>query len=149
MNRRLLSGTYECSLDNRHRVAIPARVRDPFVGGAVVGWWIDECLVVVPRTEWPTLMERTFGQMSLLDDDQRELSRFLMAGAFEQDLDRQGRVLLPAELREHAGIDGKAKVVGAGDYLELWDPERLTSKFAALREEGVSARAKRLADRVS
>ena len=58
-------------------------------------------------------------------------------------------MLLPAELREHAGIDGKAKVVGAGDYLELWDPERLTSKFAALREEGVSARAKRLADRVS
>jgi MraZ protein len=150
VHRRLLSGTYECSLDNRHRIAIPARLRDPFVaGGAVVGWWIDECLVVAPRTEWPSLMERTFGTMSVLDDDQRELSRFLMAGAFEQDLDRQGRVLLPPELREHAGIEGKAKVVGAGEYLEVWDPQRLADRFAALREEGVSARAKRLADRVS
>jgi MraZ protein len=94
-------------------------------------------------------MERTFGTMSVLDDDQRELSRFLMAGAFEQELDRQGRVLLPPELREHAGIEGKAKVVGAGEYLEIWDPQRLADRFAALREEGVSARAKRLADRVS
>lgn len=150
MQRRLLSGTYECSLDDRHRIAIPARVRDPFTaGGAIVGWWLDECLVVAPRTEWPSLMERTFGRMSVLDDDQRELSRFLMAGAFEQDLDKQGRVILPPELREHAGIDGRAKVVGAGEYLEVWNPETLAERFATLRREGVSARAKRLADRVS
>ena len=52
MQRRLLSGTYECSLDNRFRLAIPARLREPFVAGATVGWWIDECLVVVPSVEW-------------------------------------------------------------------------------------------------
>jgi len=149
MQRRLLSGNYECSLDDRHRMAIPARVRDPFAQGAIVAWWIDPCLVVVPRHEWPTLVERTFGAMSVLDDDQRELSRFLLAGAFEQDLDRQGRVLLPAELREHAGVEDRAKVLGAGDYLEIWNPERLAQRFAELRKEGVSNRAKRLAGRLA
>ena len=148
MQRRLLTGTHECSLDNRFRLAIPARLREAFLGGAVVGWWIDECLIVVPRGEWAGLIERTFGSMSVLDDEGRELSRFLSAGAFEQDLDRQGRILLPTELREHAGLASRVKVVGAGEYLEVWDGDRLSERFAALRREGVSARAKRLADRV-
>ena len=103
MQRRLLSGTYECSLDNRFRLAIPARLREPFVAGATVGWWIDECLVVVPSVEWPSLIDRTFGTMSVLDDDAREMSRFLGAGAFHHELDRQGRIPLAPELREHAG----------------------------------------------
>jgi transcriptional regulator MraZ len=149
MQRRLLSGTHECSLDARHRMAIPARLREPFAAGATVGWWIDECLIVVPSTEWSSLIERTFGSMSLLDDEARELSRFLIAGAFHHDLDRQGRIPLAPELREHAGIDAKVKVIGVGEYLEVWDPGRLAERFAKLRDEGVSARAKRLADRVA
>ena len=77
---RLLSGTYECSLDDRSRVAIPARLREPFADGTVTAWWLDDCLVVVPRFEWPGFIEGTFGRMSVLDDDQREISRFLLAG---------------------------------------------------------------------
>jgi MraZ protein len=148
MQRRLLSGTYECSLDNRFRLAVPARVREPFAAGAMVAWWIDDCLVVVPRAEWTGLIERIFGSLSVLDDDGRALSRFILAGAYEHDaLDRQGRLLIPAELRDHAGLDGRVKVVGAGEYLELWNPERLAERFAELRREGVSVRAKRLAER--
>lgn len=149
VQRRLLKGTHECSLDNRFRLAIPARLREPFAEGAVVGWWIDECLIVAPANDWTGLIERTFGAMSVLDDESRDLSRFLLAGAFDQELDKQGRVLLPPELREHAGLEQRVKVVGAGDYLEVWNPERLAARFANLRREGVSARAKRLADRVA
>jgi MraZ protein len=149
MQRRLLSGTYECSLDNRFRMAIPARLREPFATGATVGWWIDECLIVVPTDEWSGLVERTFGAMTVLDDEARELSRFLISGAFHHDLDKQGRIPLAPELRQHAGIDGKVKVIGVGDYLEVWDPERLAGRFSELRREGVSARAKRLAGRVT
>ena len=146
---RLLSGTYECSLDDRSRVAIPARLREPFADGTVTAWWLDDCLVVVPRFEWPGFIEGTFGRMSVLDDDQREISRFLLAGAFEQEgLDKQGRLLVPAELREHAGLDGKVKVVGAGSYLELWNPDRLQERFDRLRTDGVAQRAARLAQRM-
>lgn len=149
MQRRLLSGNYDCSLDSRHRLAVPARLRDRFADGVVIAWWLDPCLVLVPRLEWGALVEKTFGEMSVLDDDQRELSRFLLAGAFDQELDRQGRVLLPAELREHAGVESTAKVVGAGDYLEVWNPDQLAARFTKLREEGVSQRAKRLAGRMA
>ena len=146
---RLLSGTYECSLDDRSRVAIPSRLREPFADGTVTAWWLDDCLVVVPRFEWPGFIEGTFGRMSVLDDDQREISRFLLAGAFEQEgLDKQGRLLVPAELREHAGLDGKVKVVGAGSYLELWNPDRLLERFERLRKDGVAQRAARLAQRM-
>ena len=150
MAPRLLSGTYECSLDDRSRVAIPSRLRDPFADGTVTAWWLDDCLVVVPRFEWPSFIEDTFGRMSVLDDDQRELSRFLLAGAFEQEgLDKQGRLLVPAELREHAGLDGKVKVLGGGAYLELWNPDRLAERFERLKTDGVAQRAARLAARIN
>jgi transcriptional regulator MraZ len=149
MQRRLLSGTYECSLDDRFRLAIPARLREPFSEGATIGWWLDEGLILVPTAEWSGLMERTFGAMSVLDDEARELSRFLIAGAFDHELDAQGRIAIAADLREYAGIDGrKVKVVGVGEYLEVWEPSRLADRFSQMRREGVSARAKRLAGRV-
>lgn len=148
--QRGLNGTYECSLDSRFRLAVPARLREPFAEGATVGWWIDECLIVVPSVEWPALIERTFGTMSVLDDEAREVSRFLSAGAFHHDLDKQGRIPLTAELREHAGIgETKVRLIGVGDYLEVWDPGRLAERFDKLRREGVSNHAKRLAARVA
>ena len=148
--QRGLNGTYECSLDNRFRLAVPARLREPFAEGATVGWWLDECLIVVPSPEWPTLIESTFGTMSVLDDEAREVSRFLSAGAFHHDLDKQGRIPLTAELRAHAGIEeAKVRLIGVGSYLEIWDPGRLSERFDTLRREGVSNRAKRLAARVA
>lgn len=147
MQRRLLNGTYECSLDDRFRVAIPARLRDRFVSGATVCWWFDRCLAVVPTPEWPDLIERTFGPMDVLNGDQRELSRFILAGSYDHELDRQGRIPLPQELRDYAGLDGKVKVLGAREWLEIWDPERLAARFAPVHEEGVESLAQRLTHR--
>lgn len=148
MQRPMLSGTYECSLDNRFRLAIPAKFRDSFDGGAAIAWWIDECVVCVPRTAWPEIVAQTFGELSVLDPKQRQLRRYLLAGTYEQDgLDKQGRIVVPEKLRSWAGIDQKVTVVGAGDYLELWNPARLDDSFEALRREGVSTLAERLNDR--
>lgn len=148
MQHGLLSGTHECSLDNRFRLAIPTRLRDPFRGGAMVGRMFDDCAIVVPRLAWDDLVAR-LGPMNPLDDDQREIRRWVLAGVNEQWLDRQGRILLQGHLREHAGIETSATVIGVGEYLEVWDPERLGERFASLYREGVSARAKRLVGRVA
>ena len=149
MQRRLLSGTYECSLDDRFRIAIPARLREAFAGGATIGWWIDDCLVVVPTIEWDGLVERTFGDMSPFDETARDMRRFIIGSALSNELDRQGRVGLSTDQRDHAGIgDGKVRLVGVGDYLEAWDPARLAARFEKLRREGVSSHAERLATRV-
>lgn len=150
MQRRLLSGTYECKLDDRFRLAIPARIREPFAAGATVGWWIDDCLIVVPSLEWNGLVERTFGTMSVFDDSARDMSRFIIGSALHHELDRQGRIPLSAELREYAAMEGgTVKLVGVGEYLEAWDPGQLAQRFARLRREGVSVHAKRLADSVA
>lgn len=146
MGARLLSGTYECSLDSRFRLAVPARLRDAFAGGAVLGRWLDEGgLILAPSPEWPALIRENFGDLTVLDEGQRILRRWVLGGCYEQDLDRQGRVLVPQELREHAGLTERAKVVGVGDYLEVWSPEQLDRGLAELQKEGVSEHAKRVA----
>lgn len=144
----MLSGTFECSLDNRFRLAIPAKVREYFDDGAAIAWWLDECVVVAPRKDWSSIVEQTFGQLSVLDPQQRQLRRYLLAGTYEQDgLDKQGRIVVPEKLRQWAGIDTKVNVVGAGEYLELWNPARLDDSFEALRREGVSTLGERLNER--
>ena len=114
------------------------------------GWWIDDCLVVVPTLEWDGLIERTFGDMSPFDETARDMRRFIIGSALSNDLDRQGRIGLSADQREHAGIaDGKVRLVGVGDYFEAWEPGRLAARFDKLRREGVSSHAERLAARVA
>jgi MraZ protein len=149
MQQPLLNGTYECTLDDRSRLAIPARVREHFSRGAMVGWFLDECIVVVPLDRWDALITDTFGSLSILRDDQRELLRYILSGAHDQpELDKQGRILVSAELREYADLQGKVKVVGAGPYLEVWNPARLGEKVQHLRQEGVSNRAASIAERL-
>lgn len=148
VQRPMLTGTHECNLDNRFRLAIPARVRAPFLGERVmVGWWLDPCVMVAPVDHWTALIDGIFGSMSVLDDDGRELKRFLLSGVWEQELDRQGRILLPQELREHASLGPKVKVVGHGDFLEVWDPDLLDERRTALHKEGVSNRANRVREK--
>ncbi len=138
MQHTALRGTYECSLDNRFRLAIPAKVRDAFVLGTTMSVWFDGCAMVAPRGEWQAIVDRLFGDLNLLDPSQRRLSRQLHAQSADQDaLDRQGRVLVPEVIREVAALETKVVVVGNGDYLELWNPARL-KKF--LEEDSLDAR---------
>ncbi len=147
MQRRMLSGTYECTLDSRFRLAIPAKVRDAFDEGAALSLWFEDCVVLAPRLEWPAIVERVFGEMNVLNDNQRWLSRYLHAFTFDHEaLDRQGRVVVPEKLRQMADLDSKVSVVGAGEYLELWNPARLEESFEALRREGVSSLGKRIVE---
>lgn len=150
MQQTSLIGTYECTLDDRSRLAIPSRLREYFPDGAIVGRWLDDdCAIVVPRGDWDGLLERTFGAMSILDDRQRDLMRYIYSGAFPQpELDKQGRILVSAEIREFAGLEGKVKVAGAGAYLELWNPDRWNNKLNNIRQEGVSNRATTVAKRL-
>lgn len=143
-----LRGIYECNLDNRFRLAIPARVREAFVAGATMSVWFDGCVMLAPRHEWQVIVDNLFGEMDLLDPSQRHLSRRLHAQSYDQEaLDRQGRVLVPELIRELAGIESKVTVVGARNYLELWNPERYKEFEAASDGEGVSSLGNRVDER--
>ena len=80
-----LRGIYECSLDNRFRMAIPAKVREAFVQGVTMSVWFDGCVMLAPRHEWQAIVDRLFGEMDVMDASQRQLSRLLHAQSYDQD----------------------------------------------------------------
>ena len=84
---------------------------------------MDNCLAIFPNQAWQKLADRV-GEQRYADAGARAFSRFLFSGAFEVELDAQGRVVLPSALREFASLKGDAVVVGALDHIELWEPGR-------------------------
>ncbi len=119
----MFTGEYHHAVDEKGRVAVPARFRAELSGGALVSKWIDGCLAITPRAAWDALAARA-ATLPVTDAGARTFQRFIFGTAFDADLDRQGRLVVPAVLREFAGLEGEAVVVGSRDHLELWSPKR-------------------------
>jgi len=114
-------GEYLHSIDNKGRLAVPYRFRKLLKQGAVVAkGLIDKCLCIYPKEEW----ERLAGKLTTLpiaDEKARAFSRLMFAGAVEVSFDRQGRILLPAYLREYAGLRNQVMIAGVYSRVEIWD----------------------------
>jgi MraZ protein len=136
-------GRYSHSLDAKGRVAIPARFRDAIGSDAVITRGIDRCLSLYPMSAWEPLAEKVSG-LSISDPDARVFRRMFFAEAANVEFDRQGRILIPPDLRRYAGLDGEALVVGMHSYVEIWSPEGWESQAELLDREGSSI-AQRLA----
>ena len=119
----MFTGEYRHTIDGKGRVAVPSRFRAQLDEGAFVSRWLDNCLAVFPRAAWDELAAKV-AMLPTGNATAREFGRFLFGSAFEIELDAQGRLLLPATLREWGGFAGEAMVVGARDHAELWTPSR-------------------------
>jgi MraZ protein len=118
----VFTGEYRHTVDEKGRIAVPVRFRPELAQGAQVSKWIDGCVALFPRADWEALAERT-ATLPLTDQGSRTFQRFLFGAAFEVELDRQGRFVLPAVLRTFAGLESEVVVVGARNRLELWSPK--------------------------
>jgi MraZ protein len=118
----MLLGEYEHALDDKNRVTLPARFRQAFSDGVFVARGIDPCLLVYPPDGWNQFVEERMAALNPFSREARQMSRFLFAGATETELDKQGRIMLPAPLLEHAKLNRDVVVAGVRDHLELWDP---------------------------
>ena len=121
-------GQYERSLDEKSRLAIPAELRSGLGTGAVMTRSFDTCLCIYPAAKWESLA-RAVDDLPQVRSEVRVLARPLFGGAVPCEFDRQGRITVPAFLREHAGINGEAVVVGVNSRVEIW------AKDAWLREQ--------------
>jgi MraZ protein len=119
----VFTGEYRHTIDGKGRVAVPVRFRAQLDGGAFVSRWLDNCLAVFPRAAWDELAAKV-AALPTGNATAREFSRFLFGSAFELEIDAQGRLLLPATLRDWSGLEGEAMVVGARDHAEIWTPKR-------------------------
>jgi len=117
----VFTGEYHHAVDDKGRVAVPARFRAELAGGALVSKWIDGCLALHPKAEWDALAAKV-STLPITEPGARTFQRFIFGAAFEVELDRQGRVVIPAVLREFAGLEADAVVVGSRNHLELWSP---------------------------
>lgn len=121
-------GTYTHSLDDRGRIAIPSRYRDVLADGLVFVNSPDGCVELYAREAYDEKADLilTAGDT---DPAARRLLRSFFGNSFDGEIDRQGRVLIPQQVREARGLNGGVTIVGRGNCFEIWDA-------AAYREEG-------------
>ena len=116
-------GRHSHNLDDKGRLAIPARFRELLADGLVLTRGIDQCIAAYPRPAWERLAEQV-NALSMADRDARQFRRMVFAAAADVSLDSQGRIVVPAELRRYAGIEREAIVVGVHTSIEIWSPAR-------------------------
>ncbi len=112
-------GEFEYKLDDKGRVPLPPRFRARLKDGVVLTPGIERCITAYTLPEWKKLADSLTGG-PITRSKLRRLNRALFATAFYLNLDGQGRIGLPAPLREHAQIEDEVVVAGANNYLELW-----------------------------
>lgn len=121
-------GEYEHSVDNKGRVAFPAKLRKALSPQANEQFTIlrgtDPCLFLYPGDEWEKVEEK-LSQISNFDKRGRTVKRNFLRYAEDLSLDKQNRIPIPSHLKEFAGIDSTAIFIGNGDLIEIWSPEKL------------------------
>jgi len=131
----MFMGEFEHSLDEKGRLAIPARFRSRFADGLVITRGLDRCLFVYTLPDWRSLADK-LGRLPLTKADARAFSRMLFSGAMECQLDSQGRIVVPSYLRQYAGLSGVAVILGVNNRLEIWDKGSWETTRAMVEEQG-------------
>ena len=119
---RSFCGEYKCSADAKGRLLIPSKLRELFPEGEcmILVRSLDRCINLYTEERWRSFEEKIF---ALPETEARDVRRFFYASMQDVEPDGQGRVLIPAGLREYAGIEKTVVVLGCGDHAEIWDEE--------------------------
>ena len=116
-------GEYNHTVDGKGRLIVPSKFRESLGDEFVVTKGLDGCLFVYSNEEWANIEEK-FRNVPLTTKDARKFSRFFFAGAATCEVDKQGRILLPAVLREYADIQKDIVSVGVLNRIEIWSKQR-------------------------
>ena len=127
-------GTFEHTLDSKHRLTVPSKFRSALSGRVVLVKAVDRCVSVYPEDTYEAMTRSALAGLNPFSPQARELKRVLFANAADVELDSAGRVMVPPRFREHAGIDRDVVIMGAGDCLELWDAAAWAAYDADLTE---------------
>lgn len=131
----MLLGEYQHTIDEKGRMAIPAKFRKSLASGVVVTKGSEECLYLYPVEEWTKLADK-LSHLPITQADARAFSRLMLAGASHAEIDGQGRVLIPDYLRTYAGIGEKAVIIGLYNRAEIWEEEKWQRYRASIEEKG-------------
>ena len=117
----MFTGSYEHTVDTKGRIIVPSKFREELGDKFIITFGLDGCLYMYPMNKWESFVE----QLSELPGGHksRELQRYFLASAVESEIDKQGRTLIPATLREKVNIEKNVVIVGMMGKIEVWDKE--------------------------
>ena len=116
-------GEYQHGLDPKNRIIVPAKLREGLGNTFVITKGLDGCLYAYPLSEW-RILEEKLKTLPLTNKDARAFVRFFFSGACEVELDKQGRGLIPQNLKEYAGIEKDIVSIGVLSRVEIWSKEK-------------------------
>ena len=128
-------GEYEHNVDAKGRIIMPSKLREDIGERFIITKGLDGCLFAYSQTEWANFEEK-LKALPLAQKNARNFVRFFLSGAVECEIDKQGRFLIPANLREHALLDKEVIIIGVGTRLEIWNKEAW-KKYSS--DENISA----------
>ena len=132
----MLIGEYSYAIDDKGRLNFPPKFREAMGGTFIVTRGLDDCLVAFPEDEWERI-SALLSEKSMVKS--RDVQRFLYATAVEASPDKQGRILIPQNLREHAGLEKDVTVIGAAVRAEIWDTARWNAYNQNQTDEAIEA----------
>lgn len=130
---KMFIGEYKHNIDEKGRLALPAKFRGKLIDGVVITKGLENSLVVYTRDEWDKIASE-IASMPYTKRDARAFSRMMLSGANDCSLDRQGRINIPQNLREFAHLKTNVVVVGVYSRIEVWDKEEW-EKYQAMTEK--------------
>lgn len=119
----MLIGQYEGKITEKHQIAFPKKFREILGDKLVVTKGFENCLIVVSKDSWKTLLEGTEGR-PFTSKNTRELQRFLLGNASDIDLDGKGRFVIPEYLRNFARLSSDVIFAGIERFVEIWDKKQ-------------------------
>jgi len=138
----LYKGKYVHTIDPKGRVIIPAKFREQLGDCFVVTKSEDGCLNIYDEAGWEAF-ETNLKELPRNRKDVRSLIRFFLSNAADVEVDKQGRILIPQELREFAGLDKDVVLTGMADKIEIWSKERFEEENSA---QSISDTMEKMAD---
>jgi MraZ protein len=135
----MITGEFRCSLDDKGRLLIPARMRTEVAGNVVIlTRGVENCVWLFPPEDWKAFSENLIGSTSLFQEKARLIQRRMIAPAQEMEIDKAGRIVIPPTLREYAGLQKECIILGLKKYMEIWSESAyqayLTENEAKFRE---------------
>jgi transcriptional regulator MraZ len=136
----VFTGEYRHTVDEKGRIAVPVKFRAQLDPGSMVSGWLDDCLAIHTKAGWESLASK-IAALPITDMESRRFQRFVFSNATEAQMDKQGRVLLPAYLRDSVGLTDEAVLVGTQDHAEIWAPDRWDAYRKTLEDPQELAKA--------
>ena len=140
----MLIGEYLHTLDPKKRLSLPAKFRKEFGRTVVITRGLDTCLFMFSEREWKGIAAK-LRELPIGKSDTRGMSRFLLAGAIEAEVDQAGRILIPEYLKHFARLGARVVLAGVSDRVEVWN-ERLWEGYKRRIESGADRMAQKLGD---